>query len=434
MATGVVVAASAVLASATALTSTASGDVRGTWRASTGPGGVQADGGSSGAAISADGQHVAFVSDAANLVPGDTDGAADVFARNLRTGATRLVAPGYDPTISADGRYVAFSSWAADLVPGDTNDAGDIFVYDVLAGSLRRASLGADGGQADGPSFDAAISGDGRHVVFTSWATNLVPGDTNEFDDVFARDLRRGTTERVSVGAGGVQADRSDGYAWWSAVSKNGRYVAFTSFATNLVPGDTNGASDVFLRDRRGGVTTRVSVGTGGSQAIGGIRGFGSLRPAISDNGRFVAFESYAATGLVADTTRHLGETYVRDVREGRTQRVGVNSAGEQGDVVGTSMVSISGDGRYVAFMSAAGNLAAGDTNDAADVFLRDLRRGTTRRVSLGAGGGQGDDMSQTWRSALSRGARAVAFTSWATNLVPGDTNGAPDIYIRTPH
>jgi Tol biopolymer transport system component len=241
-----------------------------TQRISVGPGGQQANGASFEPAISADGRFVAFYSDSSNLVAGDTNGTWDVFVRDRKAQVTRRVSVGPggqqanrdsygQPAISAHGRFVAFASGATNLVAGDTNRGYDVFVRDRVAQVTRRVSVGPGGQQADGDtsSFSPTISAHGRFVTFWSQAPNLVAGDTNGTDDVFVRDRVAQVTRRVSVGPGGREAN---GESWESAISAHGRLVAFTSYATNLVAGDTNGAYDVFVRDRVAQVTQRVSV------------------------------------------------------------------------------------------------------------------------------------------------------------------------------
>jgi Tol biopolymer transport system component len=228
-----------------------------TERVSVSTGGVQAYWPSDDPALSADGRFVAFHSDASHLVPGDTNGLGDVFVRDRRTGRTERVSvstrgvqgdrDGGSPALSADGRFVAFHSEATNLVPGDTNGKRDVFVRDRQAGTTERVSVSTAGGQANDYSYTPAISPGGRFVAFQSLATNLVPGDTNGWGDVFVRDRQAGTTERVSVSTGGVQGNDS---SYFPAISAVGRFVAFTSKATNLVPGDTNGKRDVFVRTR----------------------------------------------------------------------------------------------------------------------------------------------------------------------------------------
>jgi Tol biopolymer transport system component len=228
-----------------------------TERVSVGPHGRQANGSSSTslAAISADGRCVAFASGASNLVDGDTNGASDVFVHDRVTGTTERVSVRSDGTeahgdsfnasISADGRYVAFESEASDLVPGDTNGKRDVFVHDRKTGTTERVSVGPDGRQADDDVFAGSISGHGRYVSFDSWATNLVRGDTNGWDDAFVRDRATGRTVRVSVGPKGRQAEFG---GTTPAVSADGHHVAFTSASSDLVPGDT-GEQDIFVRN-----------------------------------------------------------------------------------------------------------------------------------------------------------------------------------------
>jgi Tol biopolymer transport system component len=326
-------------------------------------------------------------------------------------------------SISADGRYVAFASLATNLVAGDTNGVSDIFVRDRQTGTTVRASVATGGAQADGASYYPSISADGRYVAFLSHATNLVPGDTNGLEEIFVRDRQTGTTERVSVATGGAQAD---GFSFLPSISADGRYVAFSSTATNLVTGDTNHAEDVFVRDRQIGTTECVSLDSSGVQGNNS-----SLVCAISADGRYVAFGSFA-TNLVAGDTNGANDIFVRDRQTGTTERVSVATGGAQGNF-GSQNPSISADGRYVAFTSDATNLVPGDTNGREDVFVHDRQAGTTERVSLDSGGAQGNDLSD-FSPSISADGRYVAFMSYATNLVPGDTNGVFDVFVRDRH
>jgi Tol biopolymer transport system component len=329
---------------------------------------------------------------------------------------------GYDPSISADGRFVAFLSTSTNLVPGDTNDWSDVFVHDRRTGRTERVSVSTAGAQGDFWATTAAISANGRFVAFGSQATNLVPGDTNDGSDVFVRDQQTGRTERVSVSTAGVQgtgqsASRDFG---GTAISADGRFVAFESGASNLVPGDTNDAQDIFVRDRQTGRTERVSIGRGGAQSNGFSTG-----PAISANGRFVAFASNA-TNLVPGDTNRARDIFVRDRQTGRTERVSVGRGGAQGN--GYSFhPAISADGRVIAFVSEATNLVPGDV--LGGVFVRDRRAGTTERVSVSTGGGNpgGDGFAPS----ISPKGRFVAFASTADNLVPGDLNGIRDVFVH---
>lgn len=186
------------------------------------------------------------------------------------------------PSISQNGRYVAFSSWATNLVPGDTNGEKDIFVHDRDTGVTERVSVNSDAIQGNSDSDVPSISQDGRYVAFQSWANNLVPGDTNGAIDVFVHDRNTGETERVSVGSAGAQGNNHFGGA---SISQDGQFVAFSSRANNLVPGDTNNTRDVFVHDRDSGQTERVSVDSTGIQG-----NFISGDPSISQHGRYVAF------------------------------------------------------------------------------------------------------------------------------------------------
>ena len=330
---------------------------------------------------------------------------------------------------SADGRFVAFDSAASDFVAGDTNGSSDVFVHDRQTGTTERVSVASDGTEGNASSgligFAAppALSADGRFVAFRSAATNLVAGDTNGATDVFVHDRQGGTTERVSVASDGTESNAA---SLSSALSEDGRFVAFHSAATNLVAGDTNGATDVFVHDRQTGTTERVSVASDETQGDSA-----STYPALSGDGRFVAFDS-AATNLVAGDTNGATDVFVHDRQMGTTERVSVASNGTQanGNSGGFfSFPALSADGRFVAFESDATNLVAGDTNDATDVFVHDRQTGTTERVSVASSGVQGSGFS-AW-PALSTDGRFVAFHSTSTNLVAGDANGATDVFVH---
>ena len=422
-----------------------------TTRVSVSSSGEQGDRDSYAAGISANGRYVLFNSQARNLVAGDTNDRNDVFLADRQTGAVQRVSvrsgggqakPGSDPFggsyaggLSSNARYVVFRSDSPNLVPRDTNRASDIFVFDRTRNVTTRVSVGPRGRQANGPSGDPAISANGRYVAFSSFASNLVRGDSNKQTDVFVRDLRTHRTIRVSVTSRGGQAARcSQGCeSTEPALSATGRYVAFQSSATNLVRGDTNRLGDVFVHDLRTGKTERVSVSSSGRQAGGDRTNTGSNAPAISADGRFVAFHSLA-TNLVAGDTNRTADAFVRDRRTHKTTRVSVSSSGVQANGENLGALGISADGRYVAFTSLASNLVAGDVNDITDVFVRDLRAGTTSLVSLGASGNQGGDGSAVNPASFSADDRYLAFSSWASNFVPGDTNDVPDAFVRDLH
>ena len=384
-------------------------------------------------AISADGRFVAFESDANNMVPDDTNNESDVFVHDRKAGATERVSVDSAgnqandgsllPAISAHGRFVAFVSLANNLVPGDTSDQVDVFVHDRKTGVTERVSVDSAGNQANDGSVAPAISAHGRFVAFVSLADNLVPGDTSDQVDVFVHDRKTGVTERVSVDSAGNQANGGSGDP---AISADGRFVAFDSFADNLVPGDTNNESDVFVHDRKTEVTERVSVDSAGNQGNGHPS---SNEPAISADGRFVAFVSLA-DNLVPGDTNNQFDIFVHDRKTGVTERVSVDSAGNQAND-GSFLPAISAHGRFVAFVSLADNLVPGDTNFTPDVFVHDRKTGATERVSVDSAGNEGNGNDGSFEPAISAHGRFVAFSSFADNLVPGDTNDESDVFVH---
>jgi Tol biopolymer transport system component len=402
-----------------------------TTRVSVGAGSSQGNGRSFVPALSANGRYAAFYSDATNLVSGDTNGARDVFVRDLQTNETTRVSisstggeangDSFAPAISSDGRYVAFASAASNLVDGDTNDANDVFVRDRQANTTTRVSVGFDGSQANGGSDQPSLSGDGRLVAFTSAATNIAPDDLNANRDAFVYDRQTGTAVNISVDSTGLQADLD---SFTPQLSANGRFVAYTSFADNLILGDLNEGSDVFVRDLQANTTERVSEYTGHYEGEGD-----SLRPSISADGRYVAFDSDDWNLVWGDTNDDF-DVFVNDRATTVTTRVSIDDNGTQSNGAGYRP-SVSADGRYVAFYSEASNLVPGDTNGATDVFVHDQRSGATKRISVGSTGAEANGDSV--RPALSANGRLAVFESDATNLVPGDTNGFTDIFLNDP-
>ena len=381
--------------------------------------------------ISGRGRYVVFHSKASNLVPGDTNGDWDVFLRDRRTDATVRVSVASDGSqanrssteavISADGRYVAFTSDASNLIGWDNNGRSDVFVHDLVTKATRRVSIGR-GLQGNGDSYQPTISAHGRYVAFTSEASNLVAGDTRAGgSDVFLRDRLAKVTRRVSVARDNADVDRQPDSSE-PDISADGRYVAFSSIAPNLVTGDTNRFSDVFVYDRVTKVTRRVSVGGGHAEANGE-----SNMPAISAHGRYVAFASFASN-LSAGDTNLVFDVFVRDRGAKVTRRVSIATNGADGSDV-SWQPAISMHGRFVAFQSMAPNLGAGDRNEAFDVFLRDRGTKVTHQMSVASGGAPGNSESNL--PAISAHGRYVAFSSAAFNLVAGDTNDAFDVFVH---
>ena len=401
-----------------------------TERVSVASDGSQANNASGWPSISADGRYTAFSSYATNLVSGDTNFSSDIFVHDQNTGETIRVSVASDgmqgsddswqSSISADGRYVAFESEASNLVLGDTNLYQDIFVHDRQTGETARVSISSEGAQANAASWFPSISSDGRYVAFTSLATNLVVGDTNLYQDIFVHDRQTGETARVSISSEGAQANAGSDFP---LITADGHFVAFDSVASNLVIGDTNNAMDTFVHDRQTGETRRVSVASDGTQGNGSSVWW----PSISADGRYVSFAS-DSTNLVDGDTNYCLDAFLHDLETGETIRVSVASDGMQG--WGDSwQPSISSDGRYVAFSSLAANLVVGDTNLYQDIFVHDQNTGETIRVSVASDGSQGNSISEI--PSISANGRYVAFWSNASNLVSGDTNGNQDAFVH---
>jgi Tol biopolymer transport system component len=388
---------------------------------------AQAAGNSAAAAISSLGEFIAFQSDADDLVAVDGNNSTDIFVRSREAGTTARVSVdsvgvqgdgnSTSPAISADGRFVAFESLATNLVgTNDTNNSMDIFVHDRNTGTTERISVASDGTEGNNASSAPAISADGRFVAFQSDATNLVAGDANGRTDIFVHDRNTGTTERVSLGFGvGVE---SSGNSLAPSISADGRFVAFESVAQNLVDGGTSNRSHIFVHDRTAGTTVQASKNTAGAEADAD-----STDAAISPDGGFVAFESAANNLGVNDAFRHI---FLRDLAGGTTTHVSVTSEGAANDH--SSAPAISRDGRFVIFESKAITLVAGDTNARGDVFVRDMTTGTTARVSVTSQGAQVDDGISD-APAISADGLYAAFESGSANLVSVDANASNDIF-----
>jgi len=421
-----------VLVSALLVPGTAAAAAKHTQRVNVSSAGAQADQGvaSNPPALSANGRYVAFASDATNLVSGDTNGFSDIFVRDLKLHTTTLVSVGpggvqgngdsYQPAISADGRYVAFASDASNLVSGDNNGLfSDVFVRDRKLHKTYLVSVTAGGVSGNGDSADPSISPNGRWVGFDSLASDLVGTVTNAVQNSFVRDRKLRTTSLVSVGSAGAGNGESD----LPVISANGRYVAFYSTASNLVAHDVNGVSDVFLRDRKTHRTSLLSVNSAGVQ--GNADSYG---PSISANGRWVAFAT-DATNLQGKGIGHYTQVVVRDRKTHKTSLVSLDSGGAraEGD---SDLPEISANGRWVAFQSLA-ILVSRDGNTAYDIYLRDRTRHRTVLVSVSSAGVQG--IGDSVLAGISADGRYVGFQSDAANLVPNDTNGLRDVFVRWP-
>jgi hypothetical protein len=340
----------------------------------------------------------------------------------------------HDPWVTPDGRFSDFGSDSFNLLGpgGDSNGVTDIFRKELQTGTIIRVSTTSSGGQADGASQTASTSDDGRYVAFTSRASNLVApgGDTNGFQDIYVKDLQTGSVSLASTDS--AESVLGNGDSDQPTISADGRYVAFRSLAANLVAGDTNGVMDVFVRDTVDGTTTRVSTSSTGGQAnaLSGL----TYGPWLSAGGRYVAFESDADNliGAGADTNA-TRDIFVKDTQTGVTTRVSTDAAGGQAN--GPSQFpAISADGRYVVFRSTASNLAPGDTlmcgpENCSDVFRKDTISGAVYWISTTSSGAAAN--ANSWDPHLSADGRYAAFSTDASNLAAGDGNGNLDIFVK---
>lgn len=362
-------------------------------------------------AVSADGRYVAFVSRADNLVPNDTNGVDDIFVRDTQMGTTIRVSVASNgdqsngasmmPKISADGQAIVFLSTADNLVAGDTNGIVDVFVHELTTGDTIGVSLDPGSEQLDGAGMNVApsISADGQYVAY---AKGLSP-----YFYIYLRDLQGQTTTAV-----GSPAYRS------LALSADGQYLAFDTRA-DIVDVDHNYDDDVYVYDRDTTELTLVSVTSGGT--IGNFNSSGGV--AISGDGRYVAFTSFA-TNLSGEATSDFdNDIIVHDRQTGTTIAVS-NPSLSNGS---SSMPTISSDGRFVAFYSTASNLVADDSNSLGDIFVYDQQTGQRFLASVDSAGNQANGVSQN--PAMAANGNAVVYISAATDLVPDDDNGQIDVF-----
>ena len=408
--------------------------------------------------FSPDGRFVAFVSDATDLAANDTNNSSDVFVRDRQTGQTILVSvnaagtgPGDQfsrlPTITPDGRYVTFISASSNLV---TNDAAtqihdDVYVRDLRLGTTTLVSRNfagtARGNSTSGWFAPLGISSDGRYVVFPSFATDLVATpDTNNQLDIFVRDLQTGTTRLVSINQTGT--DTGNGSSPDGVITPDGRFVAFLSQARNLISIDIGFRRQVFLRDLQTGTTKLVSIDSTGTTGGNGDTDSRSLEHdlSMSPDGRFIAFVT-DASNLVSGDSNFTQDVYVRDMQQTSVQLVSITQSGLAGGNSG--QISMTPDGRFIAFIGGADDLVPNDTNQQQDVFVRDLQTNSTALVSVnlnGVAAGTGDATNfipfSNVRPSLSNDGRYVSFVSRSTGFTSGnDTNGGAgpviDVFVR---
>ena len=382
-------------------------------------------------AISADGRFVAFDSNATNLIEGGNL-PSNIFVHDRQTGVTEIVSVSSRgrqgeglssfPDLSADGRFVAFDSDAENLARGDRNGTTDVFRHDRQTGETILVSVTSDEQQGGASSHAPAISVDGNFIVFHANSA-LVPEDTNNNTDVYVRDVQAGTTTLVSVALDGTAGNNT---SFIQDISADGRFVAFVSDATNLIPNDVvDNEPNVYVRDLSSGVTELVSVDSDGTRANVGFFDI----PSISADGRYVAFSTFDSL-VPEDTSAFTLDIYLRDRVAGTTELVSVNSDEIPGD--GRSEApSVSADGRYVAFQSDSANFALEQSSPFPDedIFVRDRVAGTTVRVSESSAGEEGN--ARSIGNDISGDGLVTVFGSEASNLVPNDNNGVKDIFVH---
>ncbi len=390
--------------------------------------GSQSNGASSHSSVSGDGRCVVFDSTASNLVENDLNNRRDIFLYDGNAETIERISMAlesseannncFKPAVNENGRYVVFESYASNLITGDINNKKDIFIYDRVNAFMEIISLSESGVQGNGTSSNASISSNGRFVVFSSFASNLVTGDTNSTSDIFVYDRSTRGVVRVSVSNEGLQGN---GASTTPAISGDGRFIAFESSADNLVPGDTNNNKDIFVYDIENSIIEILSLTSSGGQSNGT-----SSDAAISSDGKFVAFES-SAGNLVPDDINGKNDIFVYDMETGFLEMVSKSDKGFQG--LNTSdNPCISSNGNFIAFDSLSSNLVSGDTNSKRDIFVYDRNSKTILRVSMGAHGMQGNNDSTG--AAISSNGLCVAFKSNADNLVAKDLNEFADIFI----
>jgi hypothetical protein len=382
--------------------------------------GVQGNNNSEKPSISDDGNLVAFIAYANNLIPNDLNSSQDAFVANLSTGEIILVSKNTNGTqansfssdvaISGNGRYVAFTSAASNLVTGDANEKSDVFVHDVDTGITTLVSISTAGVHGNRESQRPSISDDGRYVAFESCATNLLIGYPDEYCSIYLRDRLNGTTSLLSVSSSG---EVGNGDSTDPEISGDGNYVTFSSLANNLVHMDTNEVTDIFLHDNLTGDTERASVSYYGDQG-----NHASEHPALSDDGRIIVFES-DASNLFPDYNYNR-DIYWHDRLMQITWLASINSTGDAGNGYSCDPI-VSDDGRYVGFNSDSTNLTE-DISTSGGFFIRDLLDWTTQKIS--------PNNERFGNPSISADGSTIAFDSNNSDLVAGDTNQATDIFV----
>ena len=376
------------------------------------------------ATVSDDGRYVAFSSYSPSIVPGDDNGASDVFLYDATTGVTKLItrnaagepaSGGSDlPALSANGKFVVFTSSATDLPGGSPEGLGGGFVfrYNVATGRITLVSKAHTGGLPDAWSIGNAISSDGRYITYTSAAHTIVRGDHNRSTDVFRYDAATDTTIKVSQTLTGGETNKSSNFG---AISGNGRYVAYTSAATNMDPAGTPAGGGAYLFDVETGTTTLVSHGTDGIARS-------AVATGVSDNGKIVSMHSGSNSLAAGDTDKDFGVFFWNAATD--QVKLVTTARPEWPNGVRAFSSGVSGNGRYLSF-----DAGPADDQTKSDVYLFDRQTGLTTKISVTPAGA--DVLRSSSGSSVSHKGNHVAFGSLATNLAPGDTqSGCTDIFL----
>ena len=380
-------------------------------------------------AISQNGRYVAFQSASTNLVSTTTNGQYQIYVRDRFSGTTTLasisssgtVGNSYStqPRISSDGKYVVFTSNSSNLVSGDTNAKTDAFIHNMATGNTDLISKNVSGTISNGYTETPDITFDGRYVVFSSYATNLVTSPSvTSGNHIYLKDLSNGTVKLLSQSSTGSVANAD---SWNPRISCEGRTVVFQSYANNLVSGDTNNPSlsksRIYVEDLLNGIDPVYITGTGNDNMV---------YPSVSCNGNYVGFSS-DASNLVSGDTNSSQDTFIFDRNTSTIERISINSSSTQGNDSSYGLPGISNDGRYVVFSSDATNFASGDTNGVVDIFLRNREAGTTELLSRNSGGtiSNGNNSGAD----LSSDGRYATYASYSNNLVSGFSNTNTSIF-----
>ena len=382
--------------------------------------------------ISANGRYVVYTSDSDQIVDTDANGAQDVFLYDRQTGKNEVVSRPDGTTlekdgwwnhgggdVTDDGNLVVFDSNSFNLVPGKSGGQRELWLRDRSKNQTIRLLKGLNNAEPNNDSYDERITGDGRYVVFTSWASNLVADDNNGYADIFRLDRNDGSIVRVTNG---------NGSAWWPTISEDGRYVAFQSWADNLVSGDTNKQNDIFVKDLQTNTTILASVGENGQQAV-----ISCDIPEISGDGRYVVWGTDSGN-LVSNDTNNTADIFIRDLVANKTKRVTTSASGVQANS-GSFWATINYDGRYVSFNSWASNLVDNDTNNGIDIFRKDMLTGKVSKVSVQPDGTQSAGILVRYhpQPEMSADGSVVAFGDWYPNVTSAlDDNSSTDVFVAT--